>query len=171
MKIKHLFPVWFAFHASPCSGSVHSVMDVQLARGCFACPGNPQVKKQSTFLQMQVLFSCSHAPGKFFGIFHLSPPWKNRARREAGDPKCRHDEHTVLQMHPNSLAAVHVCEGSTAGKFCQYSAHIRKIKGPDYFPFLVWVFDFISPLSYIFFLWKRLTHHASLQIKTGISTC
>lgn len=170
MKIKHFLPVWLALHAHPRSGSVHSVMNVQLARGCFACPCNPQVKKQSTFLQMQVLFSCSHAPGKFFGIFHLSP-MENRARREAGDPKCRHDEHRVLQMHPNSLAAVHVCEGSTAGKFCQYSSHIRKIKDPDFFFSLVWVFDFITFLSYIVFLWKRLTHHASLQKKTGISSC
>lgn len=69
-------------------------------------------------------------------VFSISPLWKNRARREAGDPKCRHDERTVLQMHPNSLSAVHVCEGSTVGKFCQYSAHIRKIKGPDFFSFL-----------------------------------
>lgn len=69
-------------------------------------------------------------------VFSISPLWKNRARMEAGDPKFRHDEHTALQMHPNSLAAVHICEGFTARKFCQYSAHIRKIKGPDFFLFL-----------------------------------
>lgn len=88
-------------------------------------------------------------------VFCISPLWKNRARREAGDPKCRHDECTVLQMHPNSLSAVHVCEGSTAGKFCQYSAHIRKIKGSDFFSFLsLGVWFYISSLLHFFPLEK-----------------
>lgn len=49
--------------------------------------------------------------------FSISPLRKNREWREAGDPTHRHGEHTVLQTHPNLLAAIHVCKGSTAGRF------------------------------------------------------
>jgi len=119
----------------PSEGLCAQLTNVQTAGGCSVCPCNPQAKKQYSFYRCWVYFPVAMLRASSLA-FSISPLRKNRAWREAGDPTHRRGDHAVLQMHPDSLAAIRVCKGSTVGKICQYSGYVRKIKGPDFISFL-----------------------------------
>lgn len=55
---------------------------------------------------------------------------------EGRGPSAGYSELTVLQMHPNSLAATQLCEGFAAGKFYLNFSYVRKIKDPGFISFL-----------------------------------
>lgn len=152
--LKHIFPVWLAPLARP-----RSVHNLRMGKWhVVVLPVHATLRwKSSTFFYSRrfyfpvAMLQASSLP------FSISPLRKNRVGREVGDPTHRRGECAVLQMHPNSLAAIYVCKGSTVGKFCQYSGYVRKVKGPDFISFLsLGVWFYIFSLFFFFSFGKSL---------------
>lgn len=105
-------------------------------------------------------------------VFSISPLWKTEWGDRQGTQSADMMNTEYCKCIPIHLLLYMCVKDLLLGNSVNTLPISERLKTLIFFFFsLVWVFDFITFLSYIIFLWKRLTHHASLQKKTGISSC